>query len=152
MLTAAKWALGIVPAGIVLGALLGSAVNPDMKDAPEPWWRLTGSDAFTASAEPDPEIWPQDFAAAGGYRPDLDYDAEVWALPISAYELAILIDEPATELPPIEQEIIVAEDAAAEAEAAAEDALAAQTPAPAPEPETAPGEVRKSELAQAGLY
>lgn len=150
MLTAAKWALGIVPAGIVLGALLGSAVNPDMKDPPEPWWRLAGSDAFTASAEPEPEYWPQNFATAGGYRPDLDYDAEIWALPIPAYELAILNDEPAADLPPIFPEVVTADDVADEAEAAAEDALAAQ--APAPEPETAPGEVRKSELAHAGLY
>ena len=147
MLTAAKWALGIVPAGIALGALLGAAVDPDMKDPPAPWWRLTGSDAFTASTEPDVEYWPQDFAA-GSYRPDLDYDAEVWALPIPASDLMILLDEPALELPEIEQDVVVAEDAADEAEAAAEDALAAE----APEPETAPGEVRKSELAQAGLY
>ena len=148
MLTAAKWALSIVPAGIALGALLGSAVDPDMKDPPEPWWRLTGSEAFTASADPGPEYWPQDFAAGPSYRPDLDYDAEVWALPIPAYDLAILSDDPSLELPPVEQEVIVAENAAEEAEAAADDALAVQ----APEPAAAPGEVRKAELVQAGLY
>lgn len=149
MQTAAKLALGIVPAGIALGALLGAAVDPDMKDAPAPWWRLTGSEVF-ASAEPGPEPWPQDFAAARSYRPDLDYDAEVWALPIPAYDLMILIDDPALELPPIDQEAIAAEDAADEAEAAADDALAA-LPAQ-PEPAPAPGEVRKAELTAAGLY
>jgi hypothetical protein len=143
MRTAAKLALGIVPAGIVLGALLGAAVDPDMKDAPAPWWRLTGSEIF-ASAEPGPESWSQDLAAARSYRPDLDYDAEVWALPIPAYEFMALADEPADAPPAIEQEAIAAADAADEAEAAAEDALAAET--------SAPGDVRKSELASAGLY
>ena len=137
MLTAAKWALGIVPAGIALGALLGAAADPDMKDAPAPWWRLTASEQF-ASAEPGPESWPQNLAAARSYRPDLDYDAEVWALPIPAYELMLMTEEPALELPPTEQEVIAAEDAAAE------DALAVETPVP--------GDVRKSELASAGLY
>jgi hypothetical protein len=148
MLTVAKWTLGIVPAGIALGALLGAAADPDMKDAPAPWWRLTGSEPV-ASAEPDPELWPPDFAAPRSYRPDLDYDAEVWALPIPAYELTILNDEPPAELPAID-DAVAAEDAADEAETAAEDALEAEVPAL--EPETAPGEVRKSELAQAGLY
>jgi len=147
MLTAAKWALGIVPAGIALGALLGAAADPDVKDAPAPWWRLTGSEQF-ASAETDPESWPQDFAAARSYRPDLDYDAEVWALPIPAYELMLMTEERTTEPAEIEQEAIAAEDPADEAEAAAEDALAAQALTPQP----APGEVRKSELGQAGLY
>jgi hypothetical protein len=151
MSTAAKWALAIVPSGITLGALLGSAVNPDMKDPPDPWWRLTGTEPF-AQADPAPEYWPQDFAAGRSYRPDLDYDAEIWALPIPAYELVILSDDASLEQPPIGHEIVIAGDAAEDAEAAAEDALAAQVPLAAPEPETAPGEVRKSELAQAGLY
>jgi hypothetical protein len=149
MQTAAKLALGIVPAGIALGALLGAAVDPDMKDAPAPWWRLTSSEIF-ASVEPGPEPWPQDFAASRGYRPDLDYDAEVWALPIPADDLMILFDEPAPELPEIGQKVIFADDAVDEAEAAADDALAALPPQPEPAP--APGEVRKAELTAAGLY
>ena len=149
MLTAAKWALGIVPLGIALGALLGAAVDPDMKNAPAPWWRLTGSDAFTASAEPDSDHWPQDFAAARSYRPDLDYDIEVWSLPIPAYEVWALADEPIA-LPP---DSTAAADVGEEAEAAASDALAAAAPKPAAGPETVPEttpeapEVRKPELA-----
>jgi hypothetical protein len=145
MQTAAKLVLGIVPAGIALGALLGAAVDPDMKDAPAPWWRPTGSNVF-ASAEPGPESWPQDFAAARGHRPDLDYDAEVWALPIPVDEFMALADEQI--VPPPDP--AGHEEAADEAEAAVDDALAA-VPAQ-PEPAPAPGEVRKAELTAAGLY
>ena len=145
MQAAAKLALGIVPAGIALGALLGAAVDPAMKDAPAPWWRLTGSEIF-ASAEPGPESWPQDFAAARSYRPDLDYDAEVWALPIPVDEFMALADEQI--VPPPDS--AGHEEAADKAEAAADDALTAM-PAQ-PEPAQAPGEVRKSELTAAGLY
>src|SRR5688572_14432086 len=98
MMTAAKWALGIVPAGIALGALLGAAVDPDMKDAPVPWWRLTGAEPVV-QADPGPEYWPQEFAAGRSYRPDLDYDAEVWALPIPADEVWAFAHEPIP-LPP----------------------------------------------------
>ena len=131
MLTAAKWALAIVPGGIMLGAVLGGAANPDMKDAPAPWWRLTGAEPF-ASCEPAPEEWPEDLAAARSYRPDLDYDAEVWALPIPADEAWAVAEEP------VAPDSGVAEDAAAKAQAAAGDALAVPEPPAAPEvtPET----------------
>lgn len=149
MVTAAKWALGILPAGIALGALLGAAVNPDMKDAPAPWWRLTGSEAFAASAEPDSDEWPQDFAAARSYRPDFDYNVEVWSLPIPADEVWALADEPI----PLPADSTAAEELADEAEAAAGDVLAAAAPEPATAADTAPEttpeapEVRKPELA-----
>lgn len=150
MMTVAKWALGIVPAGILLGALLGAAADPDMKDAPEPWWRLTGTDTFTASAEPPLDAWPQDFAAARSYRPDFDYNIEVWELPIPANEVWAYAEEPAAF-----QAYAAAEQVAQEAEAAAEDASAAAAPQTAVAPESAPEpppapEVRPPELA--GLY
>lgn len=151
MIAAAKWALGIVPAGILLGALLGAAADPEMKDAPAPWWRLTGTDAFTASPEPPLDAWPQDFAAARSYRPDFDYDIEVWDLPIPADEVWAYSEEPVAYQP----YAAAAEDVAEEAEAAAGEALAAAAPEPAaapgsaPEPSPAP-EVRPPELA--GLY
>jgi hypothetical protein len=152
MVTAAKWALGIVPAGILLGALLGAAANPHMKDPPAPWWRLTGAETFTASSEPALDEWPQDFAAARSYRPDFDYDIEVWDLAIPADEVWVPADEPHT-LPP---ERLAAGEVADEAEATAGDALAAATPEPAVTPEilseaaAEPSKVRPPELA--GLY
>ncbi len=154
MLTAGKWALAIVPSGIMLGALLGAAANPDMKDAPAPWWRMTGADQIFASEQHFVEAPPQDLNVFGGYRPDFDYDEEVWVLPIPEYELAALEEEPFAPLSdglPTVTYGVTAEDVADEAEAAAEDAVAAQEPQPAPAP-APPGEVRKSELALAGLY
>ena len=151
MLTVGKWALAIVLGGIVLGALLGSAANPEMKDAPAPWWRLTGTEQIFASNHYFVEAGPEDLNVSGGYRPDLDYDAEVWALPIAAYDLAPLAEESlASEpgaLPTVSYGVAAAEQVADEAEAAAGDALAAAEPAPAPEPFA----VRKAELAS-GLY
>src|SRR5688500_7503397 len=144
MMTAAKWVLGIVPAGIALGALLGAAANPHMKDAPAPWWRLTGAEPF-ASSEPAPEEWTEDLAASRSYRPDLDYGIEVWTLPVPASELMALADEPLTPPPATEPRL---EDGD-EAEGAA-DAITAEASASDPAPELA--EVRKAELAQAGLY
>jgi hypothetical protein len=152
MVTAAKWALGILPAGIALGALLGAAANPDMKDAPAPWWRLTGAETFTASDEPSLDAWPQDFAAARSYRPDFDYDIEVWELPIPADEVWAFADEPHPY--PQQPDSTTAEEVAEEAQAAAGDALAAAVPEPAPAPEaapqTAPEKVHPPEFA--GLY
>lgn len=148
MITAAKWALGIVPAGIALGAVLGAAVNPVMKDAPAPWWRLTGTDAFTASAEPALDEWPQDFAAARSYRPDLDYDIEIWSLPIPADQVWAMAGEPIAPPP----DSTSTEAAATEAEAAAGDALAAAAPEPAAAPETIPEAPEPLPPQLAGLY
>lgn len=150
MLAAAKWIMGIVPAGVLLGALLGTAADPDMKDPPTPWWRLTGTDRIAVSDQQFAEAWPEDLSVPTGYRPDLDYDAEVWALPVPAYELAILDEPPAMPdeaLPTVTYGVSAAEDTADAAEAAAEDALAAEAPEPMP-----PAEPRRSELAAAGLY
>jgi hypothetical protein len=155
MLTASKWALTILPAGLALGALLGAAVNPVMKDAPTPWWQLSGRDEVAVSHEQFAEAWPQDLSPFGGYRPDLDYDAEAWALPIPAYELAPLADEPLAppplpdEMPTVSYGVTEADSMADSAEAAEEDAFAAQASDPEPAPEA---EARKSELALAGIY
>ena len=149
MLSAAKWIMGVVPGGIVLGALLGAAADPDMKDPPDPWWRLTGNDQIAISNEQFVEAWPADLGIPTGYRPDLDYEAEVWALPVPAYDLAVLDEPPAMPAEPTVTYDTAATDAVAdEAETAVEDALAAE----ASEPETAIGEIRKSELVDAGLY
>lgn len=152
MVTAAKWALGIVPAGIALGALLGAATDPDMKDAPAPWWRMTGAETYTAPPEPSLDAWPQDFAAVRSYRPDFDYDIEAWDLPIPSDEVLVLAEEPYAQPP----ERVSANAAADEAEAAAGDALAA---AAAPEPVAAPESVAEPAPAPkvrppqlAGLY
>jgi hypothetical protein len=137
--------LAVVPAGVALGALLGAAAVPPMKDAPAPWWRLSGRDEIVVANQGYSfvEAGPEDLDP-GGYRPDLDYDAEVRAPPIPADELAVLAAE--TPVPTIELPLAVSgtsptESAADEAESAAEDALA-----------STPGDVRKSELALAGLY
>jgi hypothetical protein len=150
MLTTSKWALTILPAGLALGALLGAAVNPVMKAPPTPWWQLGGRDEAAVSHEQFAEAWPQDLSPFGGYRPDLDYNAEAWALPIPAHELAPLADEPfplPEDMPTVSYGVTEAEGMADSAEAAAEDALAAQ--ASDTEPAT---EVRKAELALAGIY
>jgi hypothetical protein len=149
MLAAGKWALTIVPAGIALGALLGDAANPEMKDPPAQWWQLAGADEVAvAEGALLFEAGPDDLSPFGSYRPDLDYDAEVWAEPIPAYEMAALTDEPSAlpgSLPTVTYGV-AAEEVADAAEAAAEEAVAAA------QPEPAPTDVRKSELASAGLY
>jgi len=147
------WAFGIVAGGIALGTVLGNAANPVMQDVPTPGWRLTGSEqaAFgdVQYVEPFPAIGPAD-----GYRPDLDYAAEVWTLPMSAWELRALAEEPLPprpeDLPSVSYGISTAELAANDAQAAAEDAAAAQAEAPAPAAE--PDGVRRSELVNQGLY
>ena len=153
MLTAGKWALCIVTGGLTMGALLGDAVDPRMKDPVPQWWQLTGRDEIVPSSQyAFFEASPEDLSPYDGFRPDLDYDAEVWALPIPAYELAIL-EEPA--MPSFEDELprvtygAEAAQAADEAEAAADDALAAETQSAA---ELEPAEVSKPELTVAGLY
>ena len=153
MLTAGKWALAIVPGGIMLGALLGAAADPQMKDAPPPWWRLSGAAPIMVSNQSFVEAGPEDLNVFGGYRPDLDYDAEVWALPYSAYELAPLAEEPVAtgsdDLPTVTYGI-AAEAVADQAEAAADDAIAEAQSEPVPAPEAT--DERKPELVQAGLY
>jgi hypothetical protein len=150
MLSAGKWVLGVATGGIALGVWLGHAANPEMKDAPAPWWQLVGRAEVVASTP----AWsfaagPDDLSPASGYRPDLDYDAEAVSAPIPAYDLAALSEQPLAaqveEMPTVSYGVAAAEEVVDEAEAAAGDALAAQEPEPKPE-------VRQAELASAGLY
>jgi hypothetical protein len=155
MPSAGKWALAIVPAGIALGALLGTAAAPEPTEPSAQWWQLTGREdiAIVADGRQFVEAGPEDLAVHGGLRPDLDYDAEVWTLPVSDYDFAYLqgepLDPPAHDPPRVRYGVTAAESAADEAEAAAADALDSGAPA---QPEPAKGDVRKSELALAGLY
>jgi len=142
-----KWAAGVVVGGIILGALLGSAADPDMKDAPEPWWQQSDRDGAVADVDPVLFEDRRTVAAPGGFRPDLDYDAEVWSLPSPDYELAAMAEDPFADELPEEGYDANAESAADDAERAVEDAEAAR------EIDTPPATtVRKSELAVAGLY
>ena len=150
MPAAAKWVMGIVTGGIALGTALGAAVDPEMKQAPAPWWQMTGrDDEVVVSSMQFVQAGPEDLDVFGGYRPNLDYEA-VWTLPIPDYEMAALAEEPlmapaAEELPTVTYGVTEAELAADQAETAAEEAQAAQATAPAPE-------TPKSDLALAGLY
>lgn len=147
MLTAGKWVMGIVMGGLLLGTLLGKAADPDMKEAPTPWWQLTGRDDV-AAADDYQLVETRPPSLPGGYRPDLDYNAEAWSLPYPEYDLALLLDEPlADDWPAPDFATEEIDDPAAETEPAPEPPADAE---PAPEP--APGDVRKSHLAMAGLY
>jgi len=149
MLTAAKWTMGIVCGGLVLGALLGDAANPTPEQPAPQWWQLTSRERVE-----EPEVYG--FTEVGsyptmpdGYRPDLDYDAEVWNLPLPDYDFAAFEDygdEPFPAFAAAEPAPEPVEQAASEAEAAAGEALAAASVEPTP------GDSRKSELALAGLY
>lgn len=149
MRTLGIWALGVLAGGVALGALLGAAAEPDMKDPPEPWWQLTGREDVAEVGYVPPQPAPQGFRTSGGYRPDLDYDAEVWALPIPDYDATAWVGDP---LEPFEDDLpeshFGVESAADEAEDAVSEALAAREEEEAP---PAPA-VRKSPLAKSGLY
>ena len=153
MPAAAKWVMGIVTGGIALGAMLGAAADPEMKQAPAPWWQMTGhEDAIVVSNMQFAEPFPEDLDVFGGYRPNLDYDAVVWASPIPDYEMAALAEEPSLqvtdELPRVTYGITEAELAAEQAQTAAQEAVAAEAAEPAPQEPEAP----ESELVLAGLY
>jgi len=152
----AKWALAIVPLGIAIGALFSD--RPEPKEPPAQWWQLTGRDdvAIVPGDRVFVEAGPVDLSVPAGYRPDLDYDAEVWALPIPDYEFAAApADAPVDDWPAVTYGIEVAENAADHADAAAHEALdaaAAAEPASERVPGAVPPEARKPELAMAGLY
>ena len=153
MQTAGKWVMGIVTGGVLFGALLGKAASPDMKEPPVPSWKLSGREEVAASAQQQFfEAAPEDLNPYGGYRPDLDYAAEVWALPLPDYDLAALRDEPlSADWPTVSYGYTSADRAAEESEDAARDARSAHQGEADTQAE--PGaEVRKSELALAGLY
>ena len=72
MLAAGKWAIAIIPCGIALGALLGSAANPDMKDPPAQWWQLAGQQEFAVSDQVWIEAVADEAAAAQAAQPDAE--------------------------------------------------------------------------------
>ena len=64
MLVRGSMALAIVTAGIGLGAVLGSAANPEMKQPPEQPWRAAPPAPFIAEGEqPSADAGPADFAS-----------------------------------------------------------------------------------------
>ena len=83
MQAVAKWVSSVLVGGVALGCAIGAAADPRIKDPPPQWWQLTGNDTSTApSNEVYADYGPYQLDVHGGYRPDLDYDAEVWALPL----------------------------------------------------------------------
>ena len=152
---AGKWIAGVAAGGIALGALLAIAAAPNMKEAPEPAWRLTGAAPVEYEPEVFAEAMPQDLYVPSSYRPDFDYDAEVWPSSSEYYVAAVEFeDHPVSDpaLPTVTYGYTAAEQAADAAEQTVADATAEQ-PAAAPvatAPESA--EIRKSELAMAGVY
>ncbi len=159
MRTIAKWGLVIVAGGLVLGMWLGTATSPVMKDIAGETSSWRPGNGSKRAAQPPAFAEPAPPYLAGGYRPNLDYDAEVWGLPISADELGPLYAAPDTAFvgdypdpgsPPNSGALIEADDAARAAEDAAQDAAEAAAKAPSSQP--GPREVRKSDLARSGLY
>ena len=151
---AGKWITGVAAGGIALGTLLAHAAAPNMKEAPEPAWRLSGAAPVEYQPEVFAEAMPQDLYVPSSYRPDFDYDIEVWASQVEYYLAAVEYEDfPSADppLPTVTYGYAGAEEAAEAAEQAVEDAVAETVEAPEPPaPEVA--EVRKSELAMAGVY
>lgn len=122
MHAAGKWVASVVVGGIVLGALLGAAADPRIKDPPKQWWQLTGRDTIASVGEqPGFEAGPVGPGPSDGFRPDFDYDAEAWALPIPAADMAAYYSprrpfaEAAEPEPTVEATAHEAESVAAEA-------------------------------------
>jgi len=151
MLTVHKWIGCVLAGGLALGAVIGSAANPTIKAPAPQWWELTGNDTSIApSNQVYAEVGPYDLDVHSGYRPDLDYSAEVWSLPVPEFDDATWTYEPASDQPQVTYgvtEQTAAEDAGAKAEAAAQDVESAQA-----EAETAPADTRQAELALNGIY
>ncbi len=155
-------AAAVLPGGLVAGALLATFASPVMKQPDSPWWDgLLESDSETASGTALAGVYPEDPNPYGGYRPDLDYSAEItdWSPHYPSWTFSgtrgaalpeYLADDPAFDPAPPPLPAPEAEHAADAAVAAARDARSAQPPpaaeAPPPEP------VRKSELVAGGLY
>ena len=149
----------VVAGGVLVGTLGAMHVNPVPKEPQPQWWQLTGKAEIAVDTSASGlwfEAGPDDLYVPrqDGYAPDWADDGEIWR-----YELPDLPEwEPdplfaSADAPRPEEPLAPAPPAVAEAaEAAAgavEDAQAAGTFAAA---EPASGEVRKSELAAAGLY
>ena len=135
---AAHIGLTILGGGLVLGALLGAYADPEMKSAPEPTWQLSGRPAIEPGPVQHFVSLPEDLSPHIGYRPDLDYAAEIddWSprYPSWAYS-----EEPADD----DYRVLEDQLAFAEEPALAEPLAPAADPAAADRepdsPETAPG-------------
>ena len=148
MQAAAKWMSFVFVGGIALGCALGAAADPRIKDPPPQWWQLTGNDTSTS---PSNEVYADYGTYAldvhGGYRPDLDYEAEVWSLPLPDLDYAYYGTHDAA--PPVAETGPQLADAEAAADAAA---IAANEAADAAQADLAPIDVRKAEIALNGIY
>jgi len=147
MHTGWKLAMAIVPGGLVAGAIIGAAADPRIKDPPPQWWQLAGNDTNVSSSnQVYAELGPYELNVHGGYRPDLDYDAEVWSLPLPDLDYAYYeSDEYAPPVANPRPKVTEAETAADAAVAAADDAEVAQTEAPTED-------ARKAAIALNGIY
>src|SRR6188768_3290107 len=102
MLTAGKWIASVLASGLALGALIGAAADPKIKDPPKQWWQLTGNDtSISPSNQVFADYGPYDLDVHSGYRPDLDYDAEVWSLPIPEFDDAVFSADQPDDLPAV---------------------------------------------------
>jgi hypothetical protein len=94
-ITGAKWITSITLGGVALGAMLAAATEPQLKPVAPQWWQHSGREAIATT--PDPELFAEaliERAPADSYRPDLDYEAEVWALPLPDADFAALNPPP----------------------------------------------------------
>jgi len=152
-----KYALTIVAGGLALGAVLGSAADPEMKQPAPQWWQQTGRP--NAADYSTDDAWPATAPAypgmADSYRPDLDYGTVVtsyweppadWRWYAEDDAEAVSTPPPAAAAGPVDDPAPqAAGDAAAEVAAAALGARAGSVPADA----ATPGEPR---LTDDGLY
>jgi len=106
MRSAGKIGFAILGGGMLLGALLGAYAEPEMKRPPESARQLTGQPEFEAGPAHHFVSFPEDLNPYGGYRPDLDYDAEIsdwsprypeWTFGDLEEELAYANEPPALE-------------------------------------------------------
>jgi hypothetical protein len=106
---AGKIGLVVVGGGLALGVLLSAYANPVMTRAPEPDWQLTGRPAIEPGPVQHFVSLPEDLSPHGGYRPDLDYEAEItdWAPPYPRWTYADL-ERP--DIPWFEQEPAYADE------------------------------------------
>lgn len=107
MTDARKIVLSVLGGGLVLGTVLGVYADPEMTRAPEPEWRLSARPAIEPGPVQHFVSFPEDLSPHGGYRPGLDYTAEItdWSprYPRWAYSDfdAPAWDEPEPEVEPV---------------------------------------------------
>jgi hypothetical protein len=140
--------MAIIPGGLLIGALIGDAVDPRIKDPPQQWWQMVGADTSTnPNNQVFAEVGPYDLDVHSGYRPDLDYEAEVWSLPLPEYVYYVPTGYAA------EPAVAEAGPPAAEAETAADEAaMVAEEAVEVADAQPAIVDMRQAELAENGIY